>query len=122
MRVLAAMAAVTSVARAEVDGEVSVGGGDETGAGGYAVARAGLSARLVRAAAPLLERGAHHCPPEEKGCIWVFTGLDPDQINGIGAALEASIHASREGDLEDGLAFGGKAWATGAGWRLGVRA
>lgn len=113
---------MTTAAHAEMEAEVSAGGGAETGAVGYAVVRAGLTAENTREAPPVIERLFAHCPTDENGCMWVFSGLERDQIDGVGASVEASMRASLDGDLAEGLALGGEAWATGAGWRIGVRA
>jgi hypothetical protein len=118
MRSLVVLAAFGSVAHAEVAIEVAGGGGGETEGTGYAVASTAARAELVREAAPFEERGLHHCDIQAAGCMWVFTGLDPDQIDGAGAAIDSSVLMRADGET---LIAGGEVWAAAAGWRLSAK-
>lgn len=72
--------------------EVSLGGGGDTTAGSYSVARLQLTTGLARPAPPAEEAGFHMCPVEEPGgCIWFFTAPDPGGLEGVGARGEAEL-------------------------------
>jgi len=114
----------SGVARADVSARLAAGGGGETtGDEGsqHAMASVDLAASLSRLAPELERRGIHLCPIEATGCLWVFTGLDPDQVEGVGLTADASFLIRGDGPIENGLLFGGEVWGTWAGWRLGLR-
>lgn len=73
--------------------EASIGGGGDTTAGSYSVARLQLATGIARPAPPVLESGLRMCPVEEggNGCFWFFTGPAPGGIEGIGAHGEAEM-------------------------------
>lgn len=109
------------VASADVAGDVGAGAGNETAApDGYATASATFAASLERHEAPLASR-AIDARDEKTGepvcCVWLLTGLDPDETMGVGAHANGELRATTDGSI--GLASGA-AWARAYGWGVTV--
>lgn len=108
------------VARAEVGGEVSAGAGVDTAApGGFATAHASLTAELSRTAPTVTSRGLFIGGDDGSGYgvggLWLFTGLEREDRDGLGGTADATIRA-RPG--EDALLLSARGWARFAGWQL----
>ena len=105
------------VAAADVTADVAAGAGSEPGTrDGYATASAGFAASLDRAERSLADR-AIGLQDDQTGeptcCVWIYTGLDPDERMGVGA------RGSGELRVADGVATGvasGEVWARAYGW------
>src|SRR5258706_799675 len=117
MKLAAALLVVSSVAHADVVGEVGGGaGGDTTAPTGFAMARASLAAELSAPAGPPIERA--FTDENHQNGFWMFTGIDPDDKNGVGANANATAHA--RGSSQQ-LVLDTRAWARGYGWQLETR-
>ncbi len=114
MKLVVALALLVPIsAHAEVSAELSAGAGTDTSdPTGFATAHADLSAELSRPAPPILQRGLfdHTTEPgAEPGGLWLFTGLDADDRDGIGATGDATLY-------NDSLLLSSRAWGRLAGW------
>jgi hypothetical protein len=121
MRYVVLAMLVARVASADVAGDVGAGGGNETAApDGYASATATFIASLERHEAPLAGR-AINARDDKTGepicCVWLLTGIDPDERMGVGAQGSGEMRASNDGSI--GLASGA-AWARAYGWGVTV--
>ncbi|MCX5744607.1 MAG: hypothetical protein NT062_19120 [Proteobacteria bacterium] len=107
----------SSIATAEVEHEISVGGGQST-LGAQVLAHTKIGARLIHA--PEVEHRALACEPDpvgwlDKQCAWVFTGSDPHDPDDLGAEGQGDVWLA--GERVDGVATA-RAWAHGAGWHV----
>lgn len=105
--------------------ELSVGAGaqsaDGDGAGGFGIAHARGIAQYARVAPPVTQRGLNGCNESGRECVWFYTGLERDQIDGAGVSADATLLASSTGGFEDAASFRVDAWAGWSGWKLSVR-
>lgn len=60
--------------------------------------------------------------PVAPSAIWIFTGLDPDDRDGVGAAADGTLHVQPDSEVSSTAWFAGRAWARAAGWQLEARA
>lgn len=111
MHRIAAVAIVTiaSSARADVSGELGAGAGTQSTDSGYATANASLAIDLTRPAAPLAHRGLGGA--DETGGLWLWTGADPDDRDGLHA--DGSVLALGKRVIANGR-VGARVW----GWQL----
>src|SRR5258706_13483203 len=94
MKLAAALLVVSSVAHADVVGEMAAGaGGDTTAPTGFAMARASLAGELSAPAGLPIER-AFTDENHQNGFL-MFTGIDPHDKNGVGAKPNGTPHAPR---------------------------
>nr|HEX4316273.1 hypothetical protein [Kofleriaceae bacterium] len=116
-----AMIAVARVAAADVTADLAAGAGDDTAArDGYATATASVGARLDRAEAPLAARAIDARDPDTGSaecCVWLLTGLDPDERLGAGAQASGEVRTSPAGTTAVAT---GDAWLRAYGWGVTV--
>src|SRR5258706_3706413 len=117
MRLAAALFVVSSGTHADVVGELAAGaGGDTTAPTGFGMARASLAGKLSAPAGLPIERA--FTDENHQNGFWMFTGIDPDDKNGVGANANATAHA--RGSSQQ-LVLDARAWARGYGWQLEAR-
>ncbi|MDB4957320.1 MAG: hypothetical protein JWO36_4889 [Myxococcales bacterium] len=120
---LAGLAISSTVARAEVGGELSAGaGGDSSATPGFATTSGSITASLSRPATDILTRGAALVPPGELGGVWIFTGIDPDDHDSAGVSADGTLLVQADSQAARTAWFSTRAWARALGWQLEARA
>ena len=105
-----AVALAATPARAQADADVAM------------TAAADVTADYTRTARPI-ERRALIGDPIKDQYIWVFTGMDFEDTNGVGATARATVRY-QPGDAADAssLLVDGRVWARFFGWQVEGRA
>ena len=120
---LALVLAAARLATADVTADLAAGAGDETAArDGYATASATVDAHFDRAEGSLRSRALATTDPQTGSaacCMWVFTGLDPDERMGVGAQASGEVRAS--GSDATAVASG-VTWMRAYGWGVAASA
>ena len=110
-----AIVSASSLAFADVHGELSAGGGaDSTAPDGFGAASANVTAAIEEPELPIRARGMFGVPEDgSDGAAWLLTGVDPDEKLGAGVDSAGELHLTN--DRAIGIASG-HAWARWYGW------
>jgi hypothetical protein len=90
--VILALATVSSLARADISGQIAVGAGTEAETTSFATASGSLAGELSRPSAPLEHRGLGGIDDDGNG-LWLWTGTDPDDRDGLRVDASATTLA-----------------------------